>query len=147
MTALRATEEEARAVLADSCGQVGIAAVNSPRSVVISGDREAVDEVCAHFTRLGRRGRRLRISRAGHSPLMEPIRDELLVFAESLTWKPPTGPTVVSTLTGHPATGTDLVTPRTGQSTSAGPSGSATRCATRTTGAPGSSWRRAPATD
>ncbi|MFE3146070.1 type I polyketide synthase [Streptomyces sp. NPDC059218] len=111
MTALRATEEEARAVLAGICGQVAIAAVNSPRSVVISGDREAVDEVCAHFARLGRRGRRLRISRAGHSPLMEPVRDELLAFAGSLTWKPPTGPTVVSTLTGHPATGTDLVTP------------------------------------
>ncbi len=111
MTALQATEEEVQAVLAGVCGQVGVAAVNSPRSMVVSGEQEAVDEVSAHFARLGRRGRRLRISRAGHSPLMEPVRDELLAFAEKLTWKPPTGPTVVSTLTGRPATGTDLVTP------------------------------------
>ena len=111
MTAVQATEAEVRAVIAEGTGVVSIAAVNSPEAVVVSGEQAAVDAVTDHFVALGRRRRPLRISRAGHSPLLDPIRDELVAFARTLTWQAPSGPTIISTVTGRPAENAELRTP------------------------------------
>ncbi|MBJ6622767.1 acyltransferase domain-containing protein [Streptomyces sp. DHE17-7] len=62
MIAVQATEEDVRKHLIDG---VDIAAVNGPRSVVISGAAEAVTEVAGHFERTTR----LKVSHAFHSPL------------------------------------------------------------------------------
>uniref|UniRef100_UPI0037703A48 acyltransferase domain-containing protein n=1 Tax=Streptomyces sp. BK79 TaxID=3350097 RepID=UPI0037703A48 len=51
MIAVQATEEEVRPHLTDG---VTVAAVNGPRSVVISGDEDAVTEVAGHFERTTR---------------------------------------------------------------------------------------------
>ncbi|MFF3650789.1 type I polyketide synthase [Streptomyces sp. NPDC002181] len=106
MAALQATEEE---VLAQLSGAVAIAAVNGPRSVVISGDEETVLTVTAHFDSLGRKTKRLGVSHAFHSPLMDPMLDEFRTVAESITYGTPAVP-VVSNVTGTPAGG-ELSTP------------------------------------
>ncbi|MGV9929737.1 SDR family NAD(P)-dependent oxidoreductase [Streptomyces olivaceoviridis] len=95
MTAVQATEEEVAALLDGRCG---IAAVNGPRAVVVSGDEDAVTEVAAHFTTT----RRLRVSHAFHSPRMEPM---LAAFREVMNGIEAAEPAVpiVSTLTGAPA--------------------------------------------
>ncbi|MFC9887564.1 SDR family NAD(P)-dependent oxidoreductase [Streptomyces pilosus] len=93
MIAVQATEDEVRECLVDG---VAIAAVNSARSVVISGDEAAVTEVAAHFERTTR----LKVSHAFHSPLMEPMLDEFRRVASGLTYHAAALP-VVSNVTGR----------------------------------------------
>ncbi|MFC9504201.1 SDR family NAD(P)-dependent oxidoreductase [Streptomyces sp. NPDC057002] len=110
MVALDGTEEEVRAVLTEFGPQAAVASVNGPRSVVISGARDAVLAVAARFEARGRRAVRLRVSHAFHSPLVEPILDEFLGVARELTFRPPRIP-IVSTVTGRPAEPAELCTP------------------------------------
>ncbi|MFC8870497.1 type I polyketide synthase [Streptomyces sp. NPDC057148] len=102
MIAVQALEDEARRAVEREPGLVGIAAVNGSRSVVLSGEEAATLRVATYFEALGRRTRRLRVSVAGHSPLMAPVQRELRSVAEGLTWRRPTGPTIISTVTGQP---------------------------------------------
>ncbi|MFJ8716280.1 SDR family NAD(P)-dependent oxidoreductase [Streptomyces violaceus] len=110
MVALDGTEEEVVAALAEFRAQADVASVNGPRSVVISGARDAVLAVAAGFEARGRRAVRLRVSHAFHSPLVEPMLDEFLDVARELTFRPPRIP-VVSTVTGRPAEPADLCSP------------------------------------
>ncbi|MFC8169756.1 type I polyketide synthase [Streptomyces sp. NPDC057293] len=96
MAAVQATEEEIRPLLTDV---VSIAAVNGPASVVVSGEAEAVEEIVAHFTALGRKTSRLKVSHAFHSPLMEPMLDDFREVAQSLSYSAPVLP-VVSGVSG-----------------------------------------------
>ena len=57
--------------------EVEVAAVNGPRSVVLSGEEEAVAAVAARWAAAGRRTRRLAVSHAFHSQRTEPILAEL----------------------------------------------------------------------
>ncbi|KAB2346143.1 type I polyketide synthase [Actinomadura rudentiformis] len=96
MIAVQAAEEEVAGHLGD---QVGIAAINAPGSVVLSGASDAVTEVAARFEAEGRRTTRLRVSHAFHSPLMEPMLAEFREIAGRLSFRPPRIP-VVSNVTG-----------------------------------------------
>ena len=103
MVSLDATEEEVLAELAGTAEQgarPAIASVNGPRSVVVSGVREAVLAVAARFEARGRRTVRLRVGHAFHSPLVEPMLDGFRRVAEQLDFRPPRIP-VVSALTGR----------------------------------------------
>nr|WP_234048703.1 type I polyketide synthase [Streptomyces liliifuscus] len=104
MVALYAAEDEVVPVLTDLglTDRVAIASVNGPRSVVISGVRDAVYAVADVFAERGRRTVRLRVSHAFHSPLVEPMLDEFRRVAEELTYRQPRIP-VVSTVSGRPA--------------------------------------------
>ncbi|MEU0163536.1 type I polyketide synthase, partial [Streptomyces sp. NPDC006261] len=104
MVAVQATEDEITPLLA---GQVSVAAVNGPRSVVLAGDESAVQGIAAHFEEQGRKTRRLRVSHAFHSPLMEPMLAEFRTVAESLAYAEPRIP-VVSNVTGRIADVTEL---------------------------------------
>jgi acyl transferase domain-containing protein/thioesterase domain-containing protein len=88
---------------ADAAGRAGgaadLAAVNGPRSVVVSGPRAAVDAVAATARTQGRRVKDLRVSHAFHSALVEPVLPELERTAAGLAYGEPRVP-VVSNLTG-----------------------------------------------
>ncbi|MGO4632846.1 type I polyketide synthase [Streptomyces sp. 2RAF24] len=89
---------------------VGIAAVNGPRSTVLSGARDALAPLVAELADRGHRVSWLRVSHAFHSPLMDPMLDAFARVAERLTYHPPRIP-VVSTLTGRPASDAELCSP------------------------------------
>ncbi|UCM87941.1 SDR family NAD(P)-dependent oxidoreductase [Streptomyces marincola] len=84
MVAVEASEDEVAPFLGD---RVGLGAVNGPSSVVVSGDEGAVAEVVSRFG--GRRTRRLVVSHAFHSPLMEPMLAEFRKVAESVAYGEP----------------------------------------------------------
>jgi polyketide synthase 12 len=105
MVAVQATEEEVRPLLTEN---VGIAAVNGPSSVVVSGDEEAVSAIADQLREQGRRVHRLAVSHAFHSPLMEPMIGEFKAAARELTVNPVTIP-VISNVTGELA-GDDFAT-------------------------------------
>ncbi|WP_329500645.1 type I polyketide synthase [Kitasatospora herbaricolor] len=101
MVAVEAAEDEVLPLLTGREGEVGIAAVNGPLAVVLSGTEQAVSDVAEQLAALGRRTRRLRVSHAFHSPLMAPALAEFRDVAAGLTYAPPLVP-LVSTLTGLP---------------------------------------------
>ncbi|MFI1371707.1 SDR family NAD(P)-dependent oxidoreductase [Streptomyces longwoodensis] len=110
MISVQATEEEILADLAGREHEVALAAVNGPRSVVLSGDAPAVEEIAAVFRDRGRRTTRLAVSHAFHSPHMDGILDEFGAVAAGLTYRPPVLP-LVSTVTGALATSGELTSP------------------------------------
>ncbi|MGW6741580.1 acyltransferase domain-containing protein [Streptomyces sp. NPDC055025] len=97
MVAVEASEEEVAPLLAD-IPAVGIGAVNAPGSVVVSGGEVEVERLVAALP--GRRTKRLDVSHAFHSPLMEPVLDEFRQVVAGLSFAPPRLP-VVSTVTGQ----------------------------------------------
>ena len=97
MLAIEAREEE----IGDLPAGVSLAAVNSPTSLVLSGDAGEIDRLEAGWREKGRRVSRLRVSHAFHSPLMEPMLEELGEVVAGLDLHPPEIP-IVSNLTGAP---------------------------------------------
>ncbi|MEU0839644.1 type I polyketide synthase [Streptomyces sp. NPDC005962] len=100
MAAVEADEAEAAAWVARDADRVAIAAVNSPRSVVVSGLADAVDAVVETARSQGRRTRRLRVAQAFHSPLVEPMLNEFAEVLAGVSWGTPRIP-IVSNLTGE----------------------------------------------
>ncbi|NKI45252.1 SDR family NAD(P)-dependent oxidoreductase [Streptomyces sp. LD120] len=96
MVSLQLPEAEVLPHLEGYENRVSIAAINGPTATVISGDEASVLEI-AEAT--GAKTKRLRVSHAFHSPLMEPMLAEFGVVASSLTYRTPRIP-VVSNVTG-----------------------------------------------
>ncbi|MER5757254.1 type I polyketide synthase, partial [Streptomyces sp. NPDC002088] len=107
MAAVEATEAEVRDVLADQESPAEIAALNGPESTIVSGPEEAVLAVAAVFAERGRRTRRLQVSHAFHSRLMEPALEGLREVARDLEFTAPTVP-VISNVSGALATAEEL---------------------------------------
>jgi len=101
MVAIAAAETEV-SVLIEGETEAAIAAVNGPEAVVVSGAESAVLRIADHWRELGRRTKRLRVSHAFHSPLMEPILDEFATLVAGLTFHPPTIPVSPSAETTQP---------------------------------------------
>ncbi|PPK98725.1 amino acid adenylation domain-containing protein [Kineococcus xinjiangensis] len=92
MAAVDASTEEVREVLAAAGDEAVVAAVNGPSQVVVSGPGSAVDAVLAALSRRGLPGRRLAVSRAFHSPGVDPALDGLRSAAARLApgaWRTP----------------------------------------------------------
>ncbi|WP_414721476.1 type I polyketide synthase [Streptomyces sp. LMG1-1-1.1] len=87
MVSVAAPEEVVRPLLTSG---VDIAAVNGPVSVVVSGDEREVLTVAEKLAAQGVKTRRLSVSHAFHSALMEPMLEEFRAVAETLTFHPPT---------------------------------------------------------
>ncbi|MGI5460602.1 TIGR00730 family Rossman fold protein [Streptomyces sp. CA-249302] len=96
MAALEASESE----LALPDGVV-VAAVNGPRSVVVSGDRQAVARVHAEWSARGRRAHLLRVDIAPHSPQLDPLLDEFRATVADMELSSPRIP-LVSDVTARP---------------------------------------------
>ncbi|WP_290061707.1 type I polyketide synthase, partial [Amycolatopsis solani] len=92
MVSIRATEADVRAQLPDD---VDVAAVNGPESVVVSGPAAAVLAFAERFEKT----RRLTVSHAFHSALMDPMLDEFRAAIAGLTFSAPELP-FVSTVDG-----------------------------------------------
>lgn len=99
MVALTADEPTVRGWLAGREATVAVAAVNGPRSVVVSGVTEDVEEVAALAEAAGAGATWLNTSHAFHSVLMDPALAELQSFASELTFQPIRVP-ILSTVTG-----------------------------------------------
>ncbi|MGB2572592.1 SDR family NAD(P)-dependent oxidoreductase, partial [Micromonospora citrea] len=106
-----ASEAEIREVTdCGSAGGVDVAAVNGPRSVVLSGPATELDRVAQLCAERGWRVKRLSVSHAFHSRLMEPMLDEFRAVLAGLDWRAPKLP-IVSNLTGRVADPTDIAGP------------------------------------
>ncbi|WDO11183.1 SDR family NAD(P)-dependent oxidoreductase [Streptomyces murinus] len=97
MVAVEATEDEVLPRLTEG---VGIAAINGPRSVVVSGAEESVAAIGEAFREQGRKTSRLKVSHAFHSPLMDPMLEQFAEVVRGLAFAKPRIP-VVSNLTGR----------------------------------------------
>ncbi|WP_290062799.1 type I polyketide synthase, partial [Amycolatopsis solani] len=89
MIAVQASEADVRPLLGEG---VDLAAVNGPTSVVLSGLEEAVTAVAGKFGKQ----RRLRVSHAFHSLLMDPMLAEFGAVVAGLTFAEPRIPLIAS---------------------------------------------------
>jgi polyketide synthase 12 len=97
MLAVQATEDEVRPLLG---GDAGIAAINGPRSIVVSGAEDAVSAIADRLREQGRRIHRLAVSHAFHCPLMEPMIADFGAIAAGLAVAKPEIP-IISNVTGQ----------------------------------------------
>ncbi|NMO19735.1 SDR family NAD(P)-dependent oxidoreductase [Pyxidicoccus fallax] len=77
MSAVELSEEEAAAAIASHGDRLSVAAINSQRSTLLSGEAGAMDEVLGALTARGVSCRRLGLDYASHSPAVEPYLEEL----------------------------------------------------------------------
>ncbi|CAI8732766.1 Acyltransferase domain-containing protein [Bacillus sp. IT-79MI2] len=100
MASLIASVEEVEPYLNFTNGLVEISAINSSNQVVISGTLESVNSLCKRWEQDGGICKRLSVSHAFHSFMMEPMLKEFSKHLENIDWKPLKYP-IVSNLTGE----------------------------------------------
>lgn len=100
MMTVFAGEAAVAEAIAPYAARVAIAAVNAPRSTVISGPRAAVVAIASSFEAKGVKARPLATSHAFHSPLMQPMMADFRALAEAITYRSPQTP-ILSNLTGR----------------------------------------------
>jgi acyl transferase domain-containing protein len=99
--------EQAETFLRPWDGQLVVAAVNGPASVVVSGGTEALDDLARCAERDGVTVRRIAVGYASHSPHVDQVRDELLAALAPIRPGPALIP-FVSAVTGAPFDTTGL---------------------------------------
>ncbi len=102
-------EVRVRQAIAPYAKEVSIAAVNGPGSIVITGQRAKVLALADQFAAAGVKTRKLTVSHAFHSPLMEPMLADFRRVAQRITYHQPKR-RLVSNVTGQVA-GADITTP------------------------------------
>ena len=103
MVAVLASLSHVLEVIKTDASEVAIAAVNGPQSVVISGKHDSLEAVVASFKAQGIKTKRLNVSHAFHSPLMEPMLSAFERVAAEVTYSLPRLK-LISNLTGEVAT-------------------------------------------
>ncbi len=103
MIAVFAAEERVAPLLRMHAESVGLAAVNGPDNVVLSGRGAAVDAIAAALRETGIETRPLHVAHAFHSPLVEPMLAGFAEIASRIEHRPPRLP-IFSNVTGrlHP---------------------------------------------
>ncbi len=100
MLAVGLPKHEVEELLGPYAGSVCLAAINSPSSVTVSGDGEALEQIAASLDAKKVFCRFLRVNYAFHSHQMDPVRDELMASLQGLRTMPATTP-VFSTVAGQ----------------------------------------------
>jgi len=103
MTAVAADEATVLGAMSGLEADLSIAAVNAPKSVVLSGRTSAMATAVKRLTDAGVRSAALTVSHAFHSPLMDPMLGEFDAAARTVTYASPVIPWI-SNLTGRPMT-------------------------------------------
>ncbi|MFI9769612.1 amino acid adenylation domain-containing protein [Streptomyces sp. NPDC052415] len=99
MAAVRGADDAVHALVAASDGALTVAVRNAPGRLVLSGTVRAVEAAVAELTGRGVAAQRLGVTRAFHSPLMEPAARALYDAARALSPGAAAIP-LLSTLTG-----------------------------------------------
>lgn len=107
MLAVRSALDAIAEDVANQGGAIGVAAINGPDDVVLSGPSVVLEELAMSFRARGLTASMLRVSHAFHSPLMQPIVEEFRRVAASLSYAPPRR-RLISNLTGTPLGPADL---------------------------------------
>jgi len=102
MAAVDMTAEEGARLVAPLGDRLAVAAMNGPRSIVLSGEPAALDEVLADLTRQGVNHRMLPVNYAFHSAQMAPFQQALVALLGQVPSAPPAIP-VYSTVLGTAA--------------------------------------------
>lgn len=99
MAAILATPEQVDKLLRGRCG-IAIASFNGPRNQVVSGETQEVAAVSAAAEALGYTVFQLPVSRAFHSPMMDPILQPFHAHAAEISCRAPRIP-LISNLDGE----------------------------------------------
>ncbi|MET9266516.1 beta-ketoacyl synthase N-terminal-like domain-containing protein [Amycolatopsis sp. NPDC004079] len=110
MVSVRAAEDEVREVTPEAWDRLDVAAVNGPRSTVVSGDADAIRGFAAACRDLGYRTRELALAHAFHSRLMDPVLAGFRDVVRDLRFAEPAVP-IVSNLTGKVAEPDEIRSP------------------------------------
>jgi acyl transferase domain-containing protein/acyl carrier protein len=89
MAAVFADEALVTSAIAPYVDRLSIAAINGPSNIVISGAEQALNTVLDGLAAQGVKSRRLTVSHAFHSPLMEPMLGEFGRVAASIQYSEP----------------------------------------------------------
>ena len=109
MVAVLASQAQVEAAIHPYQQAVSIAAVNGSQSLVISGQRQAIAKVIAVLEADGVKTKKLPVSHAFHSPLMEPMLAEFEQVARQVKYSQPQIQ-LISNVTGKLATA-EIATP------------------------------------
>ncbi|MEM6252538.1 MAG: SDR family NAD(P)-dependent oxidoreductase [Cyanobacteria bacterium P01_D01_bin.156] len=97
MAAVMASQQQISGFLSD---EVTVSAVNGPQNTVISGELGALDRLVAQLEAQGFKVKRLRVSHAFHSALMDPVLAEFKQIAQTISYGQP-AIDIVSSVTGN----------------------------------------------
>lgn len=109
MMAVMSAVEKLEPLIAPYGRDVAIAAINNPQNVVLSGTKEALQQIAQILTEQGIKQTTLAVSHAFHSPAMEPMIEAFHQIAAQVTYHPPQID-LISNVTGKLATH-DITTP------------------------------------
>ncbi len=107
MAAVGLSVADAEPLLAKYEGRLSIAAINSPISIVLSGEATALESVHQSLEPQQIFYRLLRVNYAFHSPQMEPFQDELVQSLQGLNPQVASVP-IISTVTGLAQDGSEF---------------------------------------
>jgi len=88
MVAVLADESRVAQAIAPYADRVSIAAVNGPQNITISGDGATIATILADLKKERIHARKLAVTQASHSPMLDPILDEFESVARTVTYYP-----------------------------------------------------------
>ncbi|MEU6867448.1 SDR family NAD(P)-dependent oxidoreductase [Streptomyces sp. NPDC046876] len=107
MASVELSAEEARHVLEPYADSISVAAINGPRSTILSGDGEAMRGLLVSLQARGVFCRLVKVDFASHSPQVEPLRQPLLDGLRTLSARAGSVP-MYSTVLTEPVDGSGL---------------------------------------
>src|SRR5262249_15086816 len=111
MISVGASVARIAALLERYASEVSLAAINGPESIVLSGVSERIAAIASRLRGQGIECKRMHVSHAFHSPLMDPMLDAFEAAAANTTLQAPRIP-ILSNVSGGFASADELRTAR-----------------------------------